>query len=75
MQLPEFAASRAGKFKNLPPIICALDKKDGGRQMTAQIMQAAVRDAMRNVVMVSSFGFWAVLLGFVPVAAIHFLAA
>ena len=43
--------------------------------MTAQITQAALRDTMRSFVVVSSFGFWAVVLGFVPVAAIHWLAA
>lgn len=36
--------------------------------------QIAVRETMRDLLMVSTFGFWAVLLGFVPVAAIHLLA-
>jgi len=40
--------------------------------MTKQI---AVRETMRDLLVVSTFGFWAVLLGFVPVAAIHLLAA
>ena len=43
--------------------------------MTTQTTQAAVRETMRDLLIVSSFGFWAVLLGFMPVAAIHTLAA
>jgi hypothetical protein len=43
--------------------------------MTTQTTQTAMRETMRDVLMVLSFGFWAVLLGFVPVAAIHMLAA
>lgn len=43
--------------------------------MTTQIKQAAMRDTVQDFIMVSTFGFWAVLLGFVPVAAIHMLAA
>lgn len=43
--------------------------------MTTQTTQAAVRETMRDLLVVSSFGFWAVLLGFMPVAAIHMLAA
>ena len=42
--------------------------------MTGRVMQAAVRETVRDVLMVSSFGFWAVLLGFAPVAAFHLLA-
>jgi hypothetical protein len=41
--------------------------------MTIQTSRAA-REALRDLMMVSSFGFWAVLLGFVPVAAVHMLA-
>jgi len=40
--------------------------------MTKQI---AVRETMRDLLVVSTFGFWAVVLGFAPVAAIHLLAA
>jgi hypothetical protein len=42
--------------------------------MTSQASRAATREALRDIMMVSSFGFWAVLLGFVPVAAVHMLA-
>jgi hypothetical protein len=42
--------------------------------MTIQTSRAAAREALRDLMMVSSFGFWAVLLGFVPVAAVHMLA-
>ena len=34
-----------------------------------------VRETMRDFAIVSSFGFWAMMLGFVPVATIHFLAS
>jgi hypothetical protein len=34
-----------------------------------------MRDSMQDFAIVSSFGFWAVMLGFVPVATIHFLAS
>ena len=34
-----------------------------------------VRERVQDVLMVSSFGFWAMLIGFVPVATIHFLAS
>ena len=34
---------------------------------------AKVREGVQDFLMVSSFGFWAMMLGFVPVATIHFL--
>jgi hypothetical protein len=34
-----------------------------------------VRDSVQDFLMVSSFGFWAMMIGFVPVATIHFLAS
>ena len=34
-----------------------------------------VRERVQDALMVSSFGFWAMMIGFVPVAAIHFLAS
>ena len=37
--------------------------------------QSAVRETMRDVMIVSTFGFWAVMIGFVPVVAIHALIA
>ena len=37
--------------------------------------QAAVRETMRDMMIVSMFGFWAVMIGFVPVVAIHALMA
>jgi hypothetical protein len=36
--------------------------------------RAKVREGVQDLLMVSSFGFWAMMLGFVPVATIHFLA-
>jgi len=46
--------------------------------MITQSKRAPARETMRDILqdflMVSSFGFWAMLLGFVPVAAIHMLA-
>ncbi len=35
--------------------------------------RAAVHETARDVLMVSAFGFWAMMLGFVPVIAIHTL--
>jgi hypothetical protein len=35
--------------------------------------KAAVRETARDVLVVSAFGFWATILGFVPVVAIHAL--
>lgn len=37
--------------------------------------QAALREAVRDFAMVSAFGFWAVMIGFVPVVAIRMLIA
>ena len=37
--------------------------------------QMAMRETLRDFVMVSAFGFWAVIIGFVPVVAIHTLFA
>jgi hypothetical protein len=40
--------------------------------MTARtIRNAAQAEAVRDLLLVSSFGLWAVLLGFVPVVAFH----
>jgi hypothetical protein len=38
-------------------------------------MQTAVRETLRDFVVVSSFCFWAVVIGFVPVLAIRALIA
>jgi hypothetical protein len=38
-------------------------------------MQTAVRETLRDVAVVSSFCFWAVMIGFVPVVAIRVLIA
>jgi hypothetical protein len=37
--------------------------------------QAALREAARDVMIVSSFAFWAVMIGFVPVVAVRTLMA
>jgi len=42
--------------------------------MTGQTNTKA-RESMQDFLMVSSFGFWAMMLGFVPVATFHFLAS
>ena len=42
--------------------------------MTTQT-NAKMRESVQDFLMVSSFGFWAMMLGFVPVATIHFLAS
>ena len=42
--------------------------------MTTQV-KASARETVQDFLMVSSFGFWAMLIGFVPVATIHYLAS
>jgi hypothetical protein len=42
--------------------------------MTTQTNTKA-RESMQDFLMVSSFGFWAMMLGFLPVATFHFLAS
>jgi hypothetical protein len=42
--------------------------------MVTQI-KANARESVQDFLMVSSFGFWAMMLGFVPVATIHFFAS
>ena len=43
--------------------------------MTTQTMRAGDDQTARDILLASTFGLWAVLLGFMPVAAIHTLAA
>jgi len=38
-------------------------------------MRTAVRETLRDFVVVSAFGFWAVMIGFMPVIAIYALSA
>ena len=48
-----------------PPTI-----KRTGETMSMQT-RAAVQETARDMLVVSAFGFWAAVLGFVPVVAIH----
>jgi hypothetical protein len=41
--------------------------------MTTQARNSARGEKLKDILMVFSFGFWAVLLGFVPVIAYHSL--
>jgi hypothetical protein len=50
---------------DIPPTI-----KGTGETMSMRT-KAAVRETARDILMVSVFGFWAVMLGFMPVVAIH----
>jgi hypothetical protein len=43
------------------------------RTQTSQNRQSAQRERMQDFLMLSSFGFWTVLLGFAPVFAFHSL--
>jgi hypothetical protein len=52
---------------DFPPTI-----KGTGEKMSMRT-RAAVRETAQDVLMVSAFGFWAMMLGFVPVLAIHTL--
>jgi hypothetical protein len=47
-------------------------KKGTGETMSMQT-KTAVRETARDILIVSAFGFWAVMIGFVPVVAIHAL--
>jgi hypothetical protein len=38
-------------------------------------MRAALREIARDFSVVAAFGFWAVMIGFMPVVAIHMLGA
>jgi len=42
--------------------------------MSAQAV-AVMREAARDLMIVSAFAFWAAMIGFVPVVAIHTLLA
>jgi len=46
----------------------------GGETMATQTNTKA-RESLQDFLMVSSFGFWAMMLGFLPVATFHFLAS
>jgi hypothetical protein len=54
---------------DVPPTI-----KETGETMSMQT-KAAVRETANDILMVSAFCFWAVMIGFVPVVAIHALIA
>jgi hypothetical protein len=41
--------------------------------MTNRANKSALAEKLQDVLMLSSFGFWAVLLGFMPVLAYHSL--
>ena len=41
--------------------------------MTAQARNCARAEKLQDLLMLSSFGFWTVLLGFAPVVAYHSL--
>ena len=43
-----------------------------GETMSMQT-RAAVQETARDLLVVSVFGFWATILGFVPVVAVHVL--
>jgi hypothetical protein len=45
-----------------------------GDIMTTQAMRAADNQTARDILVVSSFGLWAVVLGFMPVLAIYGLS-
>jgi hypothetical protein len=44
--------------------------KETGETMSMQT-RAAVHETARDMLVVSAFGFWATILGFVPVVAVH----
>ena len=46
--------------------------KGTGKTMSMRT-KAAVRETAQDVLIISAFGFWATILGFMPVVAIHSL--
>jgi hypothetical protein len=48
--------------------------KGRGKQMSVNT-KMAVRETVRDFAVVSSFCFWAVMIGFMPIVAIHALIA
>ena len=48
------------------------NKRDLGETVSVQA-KAVMREAARDFAVVAPFGFWAVMIGFVPVLAIHTL--
>jgi hypothetical protein len=50
------------------------DKKDG-EAMTIRTRNSVRGERLQDLLMLSSFGFWAVLLGFTPVLAYHSLTS
>jgi hypothetical protein len=69
--LPKTAASLS---RQAYWIASNLQKNTGGKPMSMR-MQTAVRETLRDFVVVSSFCFWAVMIGFVPVFVIRVLIA
>ena len=67
--LPKTAATLSGAAYRI-----STNPKGPGETMSIQT-QAAVRETLRDFAMVSAFGFWAIVIGFVPVVAIHALIA
>ncbi|HEY4986345.1 MAG TPA: hypothetical protein VII39_06970 [Bradyrhizobium sp.] len=69
-------ATRAGILQ-VRRVICRLQRKTLGGFMTTPTIQCAGNpnsaraEGVRDLLMISSFGFWAVLLGLMPVLALH----
>jgi hypothetical protein len=61
------AAQNGGSLKTTGVWIPGQHRRDWGETMSIQT-QTALREAARDFAMVSAFGFWAVVIGFAPVA-------
>jgi hypothetical protein len=68
--LPKTAAALTREAYGIP----TNTKKDWGETMSFKT-QSALRETARDFVVVSAFGFWAVVIGFAPVFAIRMLMA
>jgi hypothetical protein len=58
---------------NLEAYLNPANQKRTGETMTNHTKNSARSERLQDLLMLSSFGFWTVLLGFVPVFAYHSL--
>jgi hypothetical protein len=70
--LRELASSSGGNVKSLRPIE-SCQQKGTGQTMTTQARNCARAEKLQDFLMLSSFGFWTILLGFAPVVTYHSL--
>ena len=68
----KFASGSGDNFKNLN-LLNPLPTKRTGGAMTIRTRNCARAEKLQDVLMLSSFGFWALLLGLGPILIYHSL--